>query len=1540
MLKRIIATSLLLFAFSNLQAALLVKNGTAKAQIVLPKKALYAEKTAASELRFLIKKSSGAELPIVTADKLQPGLLPIRIGRAAAGESVAPNVGRIISNDRELLLYGGDNAQSMSTSAASTGSLFAVYELAEKILQVRWLWPDDRYGIVVKKMADIDIPEMDEKVVPALENVRIRHFPIQWGRRAARIHSTPIILPRGRGGHAFVGWYKIYGKTHPEFFALSAKGRLNKNDGPMCVANPALHKEIIRIWQEERARNPGKRVDINLCENDCKGSCICKLCKAWDAPDSPEGDVSERYARFYKTIYEIASKIDPEVRVYGYAYSNYVNAPRHFKLPKNVMISYVPSPMQPYSKSARKLVLGRINDWVKSGCTLSYRPNLLGGYAMPEQISDDYYAEFQAMRQANMKNIDIDGPNCSFATQGVYLYVLARMMLNPTAKLEDLKEEYYSAFGPCAKEIKAYWEYWNRYTLDNAELFHSIPKKYNPIRFGIFFGFHYAFYAHRLFPDKVFVPAIKLIDKAIEAAKNSPEDLERVKFLKAGLLHARLCASACAVFNDPKSSTAERMTAMTAVHDFRKNSLPQWAAWTKRFVFNGQNEQIAWTFNTFDPNSMMKLPIEWKFCADPQNTGERHGFHTADFDDSKWRMVKTDRLLEFQGIKNYHYAWYRLKVDIPKQFLNHRTVIHFGAIDESCDLWINGKKAGSFKFDQANDPDSWKNPMEFDITDHIPADGKITIALRVLNEQARGGLWRPSQLNFFKKENSALTINPRTAPMPERSLKTFGSNMTVVDGAYRLTGSGRRRYAMLYLDMLKNPGDRMLTVTVTYRMSGKFDFHSPLLERGVGKKNVLKIHKLKLKRSAEWKTVTQEFPLLPETKRLDLQFAFNMQTTEYIEFRDIKLELNVKKKGQTKQLRTSTSSGKKPKVKKNNAAAAPRPVTTAPAAAQPAAARSKAAGTFVIAHVSDVHTTPGSTGIELVHRMIDELNSNPDIDAVVITGDWGASATPEEFKLSRSFYDRITKPKLTVPGNHEVQWGFDGGGRYANAFGKTPYSMKVGNVLFLGLNTSPAFQFITSYIRSSELEFVKQQLAGNKDASLVIVAGHYSPNPKELSNWFDLPRVLRQSGVKRAVILSGHIHRFHLMRWAEYPGLAGRALRQDKSNRSAPPGYVLIRIAADGSVTASEKFIGKAEQPPRYKFRLGHPGSLKMIKSARDLRDPRFAIKLPPKTLRKIDFKSTTTSGVAVDGNILIAAGDDKSLKAYDLNSREEKILWQIHTSGIIYGALSAGNGVVAAGMDDSRIAGFSTADGRELWSVKANCPVLSPGVLRDGIYYTGLGKGAFAAIEMSSGKVLWQSSCGNGAFQAQPDVTADLIVTGCWDGSVYALHRRNGKVLWKWDTPKKRERSAPGNSRPFIAGDRVIVSSFDGGGVVDAANGKTLFYFKGRESLGFSPEHKTGFTRTGKGLLAFDLTAANFTRRFETNNSNIDYSPLPMLLINGKLWAASNNGKILIINPANGNVERSFQCGFSALVGILPVEDTVWVTLNEGTALQFPANI
>ena len=44
---------------------------------------------------------------------------------------------------------------------------------------------------------------------------------------------------------------------------------------------------------------------------------------------------------------------------------------------------------------------------------------------------------------------------------------------------------------------------------------------------------------------------------------------------------------------------------------------------------------------------------------------------------------------------------------------------------------------------------------EFGGTEFVPEDGKVVIAVKVINEVLGGGLWRPSELRFFKSDKSA-----------------------------------------------------------------------------------------------------------------------------------------------------------------------------------------------------------------------------------------------------------------------------------------------------------------------------------------------------------------------------------------------------------------------------------------------------------------------------------------------------------------------------------------------------------------------------------------------------------------------------------------------------------------------------------------------------------------------------------------------------------------------------------------------------------------
>ena len=66
-----------------LSAVVLVEDGKARAEIVLPEGAWPAERLAASELRFLLKKASGAELSVVERGKVRAGFAKVLVGRAA-----------------------------------------------------------------------------------------------------------------------------------------------------------------------------------------------------------------------------------------------------------------------------------------------------------------------------------------------------------------------------------------------------------------------------------------------------------------------------------------------------------------------------------------------------------------------------------------------------------------------------------------------------------------------------------------------------------------------------------------------------------------------------------------------------------------------------------------------------------------------------------------------------------------------------------------------------------------------------------------------------------------------------------------------------------------------------------------------------------------------------------------------------------------------------------------------------------------------------------------------------------------------------------------------------------------------------------------------------------------------------------------------------------------------------------------------------------------------------------------------------------------
>lgn len=605
----------------------IVKNNSPKAAIVIPDKATPTEKYAAEELQYHVEKASSAKLPICSERHKPSGFKScIYIGNcrktrnAGINVSALPPSGHIIKTvDNDLFLAGKDRCRSKASNGAGSiagignhwcadwqGTLFAVYDLLENEMNVRWLWPGE-LGEIIPRSKDISFDSINRTGHPRFVSSRLRAPKIPsnslgWKydkNKEKFLKEQNQFLLRHRlaasmnmpYGHHFGNYWRRLGKTHPEFFNLLPNGKREPLQGDpkgknitLCVSQPALWKQIVSDWKKNPERNPDHipyKPYINACENDSPGMCACEKCRSWDSPDPAfessdywgkkiqmpkrlrftianatwgedvEGKIapslSDRYAKFYVKVLETAKKEDPEARLTGYAYANYWEAPKNTKLNKDIIISYVPPLWFPYSKKISESFRRNWRGWINAGVEeMVLRPNLThAGANLPIFYAKRFAGDFSYAAARGMSATYFDSLLGAWSAQGPTLYLLARIHEHPEWNSDKILDEYYSGFGKAKEAVKKYFEFWERHS---DSLDEKTVKKYcmeeRDSRGRPGGGFkNYVRIAHRLFPPESFAKARKFINKAIESARGDVCAERRVAFLEEGLTDAELTAA-------------------------------------------------------------------------------------------------------------------------------------------------------------------------------------------------------------------------------------------------------------------------------------------------------------------------------------------------------------------------------------------------------------------------------------------------------------------------------------------------------------------------------------------------------------------------------------------------------------------------------------------------------------------------------------------------------------------------------------------------------------------------------------------------------------------------------------------------------------------------------------------------------------------------------------------------------------------------------------------------------------------------------------
>jgi len=89
---------------------------------------------------------------------------------------------------------------------------------------------------------------------------------------------------------------------------------------------------------------------------------------------------------------------------------------------------------------------------------------------------------------------------------------------------------------------------------------------------------------------------------------------------------------------------------------------------------------------------------------------------------------------------------------------------------------------------------------------------------------------------------------------------------------------------------------------------------------------------------------------------------------------------------------------------------------------------------FQFAHVTDTHVG-GVTGTDDLRRTVADINANPSLDFVILSGDVTEFGSDEELRLAKQILDSLIIPWYVIPCNHDTNWSESGGNSLREVIG-------------------------------------------------------------------------------------------------------------------------------------------------------------------------------------------------------------------------------------------------------------------------------------------------------------------------------------------------------------------------------------------------------------------------------------------------------------------------------------------------------------------------
>ncbi|MDO8588514.1 MAG: DUF4838 domain-containing protein [Armatimonadota bacterium] len=451
----------------------LIRNGQPTCTIVIAPDAGDQEKVAANDLQIYLSKMSGATTPVGTDASIEGNRILIGVFGHHPVEDWKGNPPRRDAFAIETRSRKGGGADLFLVGGDQRGAQYAVYELLERFLGVRWYMPC-QLGEEVPTRKTLKLKDLKWRNQPDYDAINGLNWPgdgragpgaIDWLRRNKGDVGSPTYF----FGHAWAGYIpptEENRKAHPEWFALNEDGTRSEQ---LCTSNP----EVIRIFIDEIRKYFDKNPDAvltSISPNDGAGFCTCRNCRAIDAKYGvTDGSHTDRLIHFANTILKEVNKAHPGKMVGILAYVTHTRPP----------VSAVPDDNYATTICHMPWEFCHVHSIADPNCkpNARFHQMIKGWTKVCKHVGVyEYYGHFYIMTPwPIVHSIRKDVPYLRrigvtafqsetqqhWANQGINFYLTAKLAWDTDRGADAILKDYYRGFyGPAEKPMRKYWEAW------------------------------------------------------------------------------------------------------------------------------------------------------------------------------------------------------------------------------------------------------------------------------------------------------------------------------------------------------------------------------------------------------------------------------------------------------------------------------------------------------------------------------------------------------------------------------------------------------------------------------------------------------------------------------------------------------------------------------------------------------------------------------------------------------------------------------------------------------------------------------------------------------------------------------------------------------------------------------------------------------------------------------------------------------------------------------------------------------------------------